>query len=255
MIEITFLGTGTSHGVPEIGCRCPICLSEDSRDKRFRSSILITYCGKNIIVDTGPDFRSQVLREGISKVDAVIITHLHSDHITGLDDLRKYNCKSKDVIPIYSKHEYLEELKCRYGYINFSGTYKTGAVPQLKPIVVEKKFNVFGLEFEVVPILHGDDQILGLRFHDILYLTDCSGIPEESEKIINNPEIMILGALRDKPHYKHFSFFEALEQFKKFSPKKGFITHVSHKLSHAYMTENSPDNVFPAYDGLKITVE
>ena len=255
MIEIIFLGTGTSHGVPEIGCKCPVCISTDSRDTRFRSSILIKYCGKNIIVDTGPDFRSQVLREEVQKIDAVIITHLHSDHITGIDDLRKYNCILKDVIPVYSKKEYFEELKSRFGYINFSGSYKSAAVPQLKPVAVEKKFRIFDLEFEVVPIFHGDDKILGLRFHNVLYLTDCSGIPEESEKLLAGSEVMILGALRDKPHYKHFSFAEALEQFEKYSSKKCFITHVSHKLSHAYMTENSPDNVWPAYDGLKITVE
>jgi phosphoribosyl 1,2-cyclic phosphate phosphodiesterase len=254
-VKVVFLGTGTSHGVPEIGCQCPVCCSHDQHDKRTRSSVWITIDNYSILIDTSPDLRFQALRENIHRVDAVIYTHTHADHLMGIDELRKFNYLKKDVIEVYGSENVLLEIKNRFSYINFSGIFRTAAVPQLK-LIEGNEFVLAGVKIELLPIYHGDNMISGIKVGDKLaYFTDCSGIPEETMSKIRGIDYLVLGALRDKPHPKHFSFQQAIDMALKLKVKNCYLTHISHRLSHAKMQAESPEFVNPAYDSLRLEIE
>ncbi len=253
-IKITVLGSGTSVGVPTVGCHCAVCCSTDTRDKRLRPSILVSYQDHNILVDTTPDFRTQALRANIEHVDAVLFTHAHADHILGLDDLRPYNFRQKERIPIYAAPDTMDVIRRVYQYI-FDGVKKESNVPQLITHLIDGgAIDLFGLQFCPVPILHGSATIYGFRFGAAAYLTDHSDIPEESMEKLSGLDVLFLDALRYKPHPTHSTVERSLQTVEKLKPRRAFFTHISHDLSHERAESMLPPNVRLAYDGLEILV-
>lgn len=253
-VKITVLGSGTSVGVPTVGCRCAVCTSTDPRDNRLRPSILISYHGHNVLVDTTPDFRAQALRAGIDHLDAVLFTHSHADHILGLDDVRPFNFRQKGQIPIYAAPDTMEVIQRVYQYI-FDGVKKESNVPQLAVHLLDgAAFELFGLEFWPVPILHGSATIYGFRFGAAAYLTDHSEIPESSMAQLCGLDVLFLDALRYKPHPTHSTVDRSIQTVEKLAPRRAFFTHISHDLGHERAESMLPSNVRLAYDGLEIVV-
>ncbi|RMF95036.1 MAG: MBL fold metallo-hydrolase [Candidatus Schekmanbacteria bacterium] len=254
--EIIFLGTGTSHGVPKIGCRCKVCLSDDPKDKRMRSSILIKIEKKsNILIDTSIDLRFQALKHNIDKIDAVLFTHYHADHIFGLDELRRFNEITGKTIPIYGTKDTLQEIRRIFSYV-FSGRHiPGGGIPSLKAVEVNSRINIEGITFDRLEGKHGMFDVSGFRMANVVYFTDVKHISEKTLKKMEGLEILILGALRDTPHPTHFSIDEAYEIVKKIQPQKTYLTHISHEISHSETSLQLPTNVFLAYDGLKLEFE
>ena len=253
-LKITVLGSGTSVGVPTVGCHCAVCLSTDPRDNRMRPSILVSYQDHNVLVDTTPDFRSQALRAHIDHIDAVLYTHAHADHILGLDDLRPYNFRQKERIPIFAAPDTMETIRRVYQYI-FDGVKKESNVPQLITHLIDGgTIDLFGLEFRPVPILHGSATIYGFRFGAAAYLTDHSDIPESSMSELCGLDVLFLDALRYKPHPTHSTVDRSLQTVEKLKPRRAFFTHISHDLSHERAESLLPPNVKLAYDGLEILV-
>ncbi len=254
-VQIRVLGSGTSVGVPTLGCHCDVCTSEDPRDNRLRPSILVSFDGRNILIDTTPDFRYQALRSGISRVDAVLFTHAHADHIMGLDDLRPFNFRQKDPIPIYAAADTMANVQRAFSYVFTDGKHESN-VPKLDARLLNgAAIDVFGLEFLPVPILHGSQTILGFRFGAAAYLTDHSGIPEPSMQMLKGLDVLFLDALRYKPHPTHSTVQQSLKTVELLAPKRAFFTHISHDLRHERAESMLPPNVHLAYDGLELTVE
>lgn len=252
-MKINFLGTGTSQGVPVIACTCAVCHSADRRDKRLRSSILISCAGRNIIIDTGPDFRYQMLRQQVDHLDAVLITHSHKDHIAGLDDVRAFNYAQQQSIAIYGNVETLSALEREF-YYAFSAVKYPG-VPQLDLEEIEalKPFHLF--EQEVVPfeVLHYKMPVLGFRLGKFAYITDAKTVPAESVEVLEGVEVLVVNALQEMPHISHFTLEEALAFIQQINPKRAYLTHISHRFgTHEYIQSKLPENVFVAYDQLEI---
>jgi len=253
-IRITVLGSGTSVGVPTLGCRCRVCRSEDPRDKRLRPSILLAYEGKTVVVDTTPDFRSQALRVEMERLDAVLYTHAHADHIMGLDDVRPFNFRQQAPIPIYASFETMETIRRCFSYI-FDGSETESSVPRLETHLIDgSPFQLFGVEFLPIALLHGKSRIFGFRFGTAAYLTDHSEIPEESVERLRGLDVLILEALRHKPHPTHSSLEQSLRYVETLAPERAFFTHISHDLSHEQIERQLPPNVRLAYDGLEIAI-
>lgn len=251
-MELIFFGCGTSTGVPVIGCHCEVCSSTDPRDKRTRSSVLIRTSDKNILIDTSTDLRTQSLANKIDRIDAVLFTHPHADHIHGIDDLRAFNlAQGGAAIPCYGEENTIERIKVMFDYI-FREDGKDGWKPNLKTTVIDSPFTIFGIEIIPIRIFHGTASIFGYRIGSVAYITDCSSIPEESFKLLEGTEVLILGALRYKPHPTHFSIQQAIDTSNIIKPKRTILTHLSHSL--AYNRDNGllPPNVELAYDGLTI---
>jgi phosphoribosyl 1,2-cyclic phosphate phosphodiesterase len=253
-LKVTFLGTGTSQGVPVIGCECEVCRSLDFRDKRFRSSIHLEAKGVSLVVDTGPDFRMQMLRAGIKRLDAVIYTHEHKDHTAGLDDIRPYNFSQQMDIPIFGRKQVLEQIQREFSYI-FSAKKYPG-VPQVDAIeITENPFRVNGLSIIPIPVLHYKLPVLGFRFGDFSYITDANFIPDESLKLLEGTEILILNALQKESHISHFTLDEAVEMAQKIGAKQTYFTHISHRLGlHDQVDRELPGGIALGYDGLEITL-
>jgi phosphoribosyl 1,2-cyclic phosphate phosphodiesterase len=252
--KITVLGSGTSVGVPTVGCHCAVCTSTDPRDNRLRPSILVSYEDRNVLIDTTPDFRAQALRARIEHVDAVLFTHSHADHILGLDDLRPYNFRQKERIPIYAAPDTMETIRRVYQYI-FDGVKRESNVPQLITHLIDgSPLDLFGSEFRPVPILHGRTPIYGYRFGAAAYLTDHSEIPESSMELLCGLDVLFLDALRYKPHPTHSTVDRSLHTVEKLKPRRAFFTHISHDLAHERAESLLPPNVKLAYDGLEILV-
>ena len=251
-MNITFLGTGTSQGVPVIGCSCEVCQSLDFRDQRLRASIHIAVEGQSFVVDTGPDFRMQMLREGIKKLDAVLFTHEHKDHTAGLDDIRPFNFYQQADIPIFGRLAVLEQLQREYAYIFNDKKYP--GVPQVACVEIDHNpFQINGIGITPIPVLHYKLPVLGFRIGDFSYITDANHIPEESLALLEGSEILVLNALQKEPHIAHFTLDQAIEQAQRIGAKKTYFTHISHRLGkHAAVEKELPEGIFLAYDGLKL---
>ncbi|MBM3811011.1 MAG: MBL fold metallo-hydrolase [Acidimicrobiia bacterium] len=254
-MQITVLGSGTSVGVPTIGCHCKVCTSTDPRDNRLRPSVLVRYGGKSILIDTTPDFRQQALRARIERVDAILFTHWHADHIMGLDDVRPFNFRQKEPIPIYGSERTVEAVLTCFRYAFSESTGQTN-IPRLQPKVLNSgPFELFGTEVHPVPLLHGRDEIYGFRFPGFAYLTDHSEIPEQSMGMLEGLDVLFLDALRHKPHPTHSTVERSLKHVERLGPRRAYFTHVCHDLAHEETENRLPEHVRLAYDGLEITVD
>lgn len=249
-MRITFLGTGTSHGIPVLTCNCPVCQSEVMENKRTRTSVSIQSGQTTLIVDTTPEFRIQALREKIQKIDGVLYTHAHADHLHGIDDLRAYT--TKNPIDIWGAPHVLREIEDRFAYIFTETLQKGGGKPDLKMNPLRKKTVIGDIKVTPIPIKHGIMDILGYRFNNTAYLTDCSYISSGSFKLLEGLDNLIIGALRYRPHSTHFNLEQALEAIDKIQPKKAYLTHICHDMEHFRLLKELPDNVYPAWDGLVI---
>ncbi|HTX38263.1 MAG TPA: MBL fold metallo-hydrolase [Bryobacteraceae bacterium] len=253
-LKITVLGSGTSVGVPTIGCHCAVCTSTDPRDNRLRPSILVSYDGRNILIDTTPDFRAQALRAHMERLDAVLFTHSHADHIMGLDDVRPFNFRQGGQIPIYAAPATMAAIRRAFPYI-FDCGKKESNVPQLDAREIgEEPFEVCGVEFQAVPIQHGSQTIYGFRFGEAAYLTDHSDIPEDSMGRLRGLDVLFLDALRYKPHPTHSTVDRSVKTAQALGARRAFFTHICHDLGHARAESLLPPGIRLAYDGLELTV-
>ena len=252
-IKLTFLGTGTSQGVPVIACNCEVCLSEDSKDTRLRSSVLIETQGVRFAIDSGPDFRQQMLRENIQHLDAIVFTHEHKDHVTGLDDVRAFNFKSKVSMPIYCTDQVFQSLSREFHYV-FDPKFLYPGIPKIEPhIITNKSFKVKVVEILPIKVFHYKLPVFGYRIGDVTYITDANKIaPKEFEKM-RGSKILVLNALRKTEHISHFTLEEAIAIIKEIQPEKAYLTHISHLMGkHDDVSKELPDNVEIAYDGLQV---
>lgn len=249
---ILFLGTGTSVGIPMIGCPCEVCQSKDSHDKRYRTSALIHFNGFDVLIDMGPDLRSQLLINDIKHIDAILVTHSHRDHVAGFDDIRALNFLYQTKVPLFTNIETWESIKKQF-YYAFNNTEYT-SLPEVEfNEIVGDYIDFEKTNIEKINVLHGKMPCLGYRFNNMAYITDCSYIaPEEKEKL-KNLDILILNSLRLTPHHSHYSLMETLEVIDELKPKKAYLIHLSHHMGrHQDISKLLPKNVEIAYDGLKI---
>jgi phosphoribosyl 1,2-cyclic phosphate phosphodiesterase len=253
-IEITILGSGTSAGVPLIGCHCPVCQSSDPRDKRTRPSILVSYAGKHILVDTTPELRMQAIANQVDHIDAIVYTHAHADHIFGLDDVRRFNTILGAPLPLYAAPFTIKTLRQCFPYAFIKEADKRIYRPEVIPIEINGPFDLFGEQWTPIPMIHGKYDVFGFRIGDFAYCTDCNIIPESSRQLLMGLDVLIIDALRPKPHPTHLSFAEALEIIAQLKPRRAFFTHLSHDVSHAAAEADLPPFVRVAYDGLRIQV-
>lgn len=251
---LTVLGSGTSMGVPTIGCNCAVCTSPDPHDRRTRPSVLVEYDGRVILIDTTPDFREQALREGVRQLDAVLYTHAHADHILGLDDLRPLSFRRQQRIPLYASDTVARVVRGMFRYI-FDDEYKYGTMAQVELHTVSGPLELYGARFEPVKVLHGDTEIYGYRFGSAAYLTDFSTIPETSFAQLQNLDILFLDALRHKPHPTHSTVENSVRIVERLRPQRAFFTHICHDLPHEATNASLPPHVRLAHDGLKLEFE
>jgi phosphoribosyl 1,2-cyclic phosphate phosphodiesterase len=255
---LTFLGTGTSMGVPTLGCDCAVCTSTDPRNRRTRPSILLEYNGHIVLVDTGPDFHAQALREGIRHVDAVLYTHGHADHVMGFDDLRPLSFRLPGNLPVYADDETAKNLERIFEYtFRKEDRYPTSAQVEIHRIdpTPGSGIDIFGACFRRVPVTHGRQEITGFRFGGAAYLTDMSDIPAESLPLLQNLDVLILDALRHEPHPSHSHLEKSVALVEQLKPRRAFFTHMGHDLDHEATDATLPPHIRLAYDGLKITFE
>ena len=253
-MEVTFLGTGTSQGIPVIGSKHPVCLSSNPKDKRLRVSVLIEWDNYNILIDCGPDFRAQMLANDVSKIDAILFTHEHNDHTAGLDDIRPFFFKQGDI-PVFAHPRVIESLVKRFEYIMDNKNKYPGA-PSVQVNEIENNSFLFK-KHPIIPInaMHNRLQVFGFRLKDFAYLTDVKSIePEETEKL-KGVKVLVINALRHEPHHSHFNLEDALNFIAEIAPEKAYLTHISHHLGfHDEIQKTLPKNVFLAFDNLKITI-
>ncbi len=251
---ITFLGTGTSQGVPMIGCGCEVCRSTDHKDKRLRSSILVESDNTTIVVDTGPDFRQQMLRKEVKKLDAVLFTHEHKDHIAGLDDVRAYNYLSSKEMDVFATFEVQEALRREFFYV-FSGETYPG-IPRLRLKTIENKpFNIGDLDITPIAVKHMYMSVFGFRIKDFTYITDANYISDKEKEKIKGSKYLVLNALRKEKHPSHFTLDEAVALIQELKPEKAWLTHLSHQMGkHEDVNKLLPSGVECAFDGLQIEI-
>jgi len=255
-MRVTVLGCGTSTGVPVIGCPCDVCRSGDPRNHRSRSSVVVSEDGQNVLVDTAPELRYQSLAVGLSKVDAVLYTHDHADHIFGMDELRTFNFIMGRSIPVYGNEKVINRIRNVFDYIWDPNAPKGGGLPMITTSVLNGNLDLAGIKVKPLPLWHGEQLILGFKFGDKLaYMTDCSQVPEETMDEVQDTPVIIIDALRYRPHTTHFSVDQALEVLKVLNPKRAFLTHLSHSLDYHRLRSELPPGVEPAYDGLVVDLE
>jgi len=240
-------------GVPTLACHCAVCESTDPHDQRMRPSVLLSYGGRNVVIDTTPDFRYQAIRARIDRLDAVLFTHGHADHIMGLDDVRPFNFKQKSVVPVYGSRDTLETLRRQFSYI-FDEAQPGSTLPLIELREIDGPFDLFGTTIVPVPAMHGAQPVLGFRFGQSAYLTDFSSVPEPSKALLRNLDDFILDALRYVPHPTHSNVEQSLALVDELKPKRAWFTHICHDLGHAQTNARLPANVRLAYDGLQFEV-
>lgn len=241
-------------GVPTLGCHCAVCESKDPLDKRTRPSVLLSYAGHNVVIDTTPDFRFQAMRSRLDRLDAILYTHAHADHILGLDDIRPYNLRQKSRVPIYATNATLWTLQRTFAYI-FDDAPTESSVPGVDLHTIQGPFELFGVKFIPVPAKHGPTEVLGFRFGDAAYLTDFSAVPESSKALLGGLDHFVLDALRYVPHPMHSTVAQSLKLVEELQPKQAWFTHICHDLGHAAANEKLPENVRLAFDGLQFEVK
>lgn len=255
-MRVTFLGTGTSVGVPVITCACDVCTSEDPRNDRLRAGLLLEWDDDgepvHVLVDTTTDLRQQALRVSLGRVDAVLYTHHHADHVLGLDELRIFNFVHRMPIPLYGRQETLDAIARTFAYAFGKAR---GGVPRLELHAVEEPFDLFGVEVVPVAVDHGRMTISAYRVGNFAYITDCSGIPAAAAVALAGVEVLVIDALRRQPHPAHFTLEQALAQIDRIGPKTAYLTHLSHDFDHAALEAELPDSVLVAYDGLVLQVD
>jgi phosphoribosyl 1,2-cyclic phosphate phosphodiesterase len=254
--RVTVLGSGTSHGVPMIGCSCAVCTSADPRDRRSRPSIYLEVeNGPKILIDTSTDLREQALRHGVLRIDAILFTHSHADHVMGLDDSRRFSQMQKGAIPCYADAATVASLQRTFYYVFDPQTEQGGGLPQIELHTIEGRFSCGSVGIQPIPLMHGARPILGFRFGDFAYLTDTNHIPDAAWPLLAGVKTVILDALRHRPHPTHFSVSEALAAVERMRPQQTYLTHICHDLPHAATNQALPAGVELAYDGLQLTIE
>jgi phosphoribosyl 1,2-cyclic phosphate phosphodiesterase len=254
LMRLTFLGTGTSNGIPIIGCSCPVCTSDDPRDRRTRTSAVIHHNGRNILIDTATELRLQAISAGVTRVDAVLFTHPHADHLGGFDDLRRFNEIDQAHLPVYAAAETASQLRSRFGYAFEDHFPFYGGKPDLELNEFDGPFKLFGDTVIPIPATHGTWTVHGFRIGSLAYLTDAKEIPAHSMDLLRNAEVLVLNALRERPHPTHLSLEEALDVIEQVKPRRAFLVHLAHELSHARAESQVPANVTVAWDGLSVCV-
>jgi phosphoribosyl 1,2-cyclic phosphate phosphodiesterase len=250
-MKLTILGSGTSTGVPTLGCHCRICESPDPRDKRTRPSVMLEFNGRVVVIDTSPDFRLQAMREKMERLDAVLFTHDHVDHILGLDDVRPFYFRQQEPIPIFADEKCMASLKRVYKYI-FDQAYPYGGLAKLDPHLIDGPFDLWGEKIIPLPVFHGHLPVLGFRIRNFSYVTDFSSIPEETLKLLVGTDVLVLDALRHKPHPTHSTVENSLGLVDRLKPRLAFFTHIAHELAHEETNATLPPHVRLAYDGLRV---
>ncbi len=253
-MRVTFLGTGTSQGVPVIACMCRVCSSADARDKRLRASIHIDDDGKSFVIDSGPDFRQQMLRQNINDITALLFTHEHKDHIAGMDDIRAFNYILEKKIDVYASPQVQKTMKREFPYVFARKKYP--GVPEINlHTIYNKPFEIEGTKFTPIEVMHYKLPVFGFRINNFTYITDANFIDSKEKEKIKGCEILVLNALRKEKHVSHYNLEEALELIEELKPGKTYLTHISHQLGlHIEVEKELPANVFCAYDGLQIKV-
>jgi phosphoribosyl 1,2-cyclic phosphate phosphodiesterase len=250
-MKVTFLGTGTSVGIPSIGCDCDTCLSDDKHDKRLRSSVLLEHEDKKILIDASTDFRYQALRIGLKQLDAILFTHAHADHCFGLDDTRPLMFRNNIEIPCYATEVTWEGLRRVYAY---AFQPASSGVPRIIPHIIEDEFDLFGLKILPLTVNHGSLPVTAFRLSNFAYVTDCNVIPDETLAQLQRLDLLVIDALRFKTHPTHMNLDQALDYIKLLQPERALLTHIAHEIKHAETSRNLPENVEIAYDGLEVTV-
>jgi phosphoribosyl 1,2-cyclic phosphate phosphodiesterase len=253
-MRATFLGTGTSIGVPVPTCNCQVCRSDDPRNRRLRPSVWLEWNEASVLIDSSPDLREQALRHSISRIDAVLFTHGHADHILGLDDLRLYNWKQRAPVPIYANAETLDAISRTFWYV-FDEKPTESTRPSIERQMVGAPFRLLQREVIPVPLMHGDSAILGFRLGRFAYLTDVSRIPDSSYPLLHGLDVLVLSALREREHPNHFSLAQAVAEAKRIGARLTYFTHMSHEMHYGRVRAELPDGVDLAYDGLSFEVD
>jgi len=253
-MKITFMGSGTSMGVPTVGCECAVCTSDNPKNKRTRPSLLVQTRGRNLLIDTAIDLRSQAIRERLKRVDAVLYTHSHADHILGLDDLRPFNFHQKSHIPCFGNEPTMQNICDTFKYV-FTEPQPGGSMPRIQPQIVHDRFDFQEVSIQPLPILHGQLSIFGYRIGGLSYITDCSEIPGDTYTMLKGTSVLILGVLRYAPHPTHLNLGKALEIIDRVRPDRAFFTHISHDFDHEKTNGELPEHIRLSYDGLSFEME